>query len=835
MKDFFSGVKLAGRMSWRDWRSGELRLLLLALVVAVASVTSVGFFVDRIRNGLERDAAQMLGGDLVLIADQPIGDAARAEAQRLGLATAESAQFPSMALGAGKSELAALKVVSGGYPLRGALRLADGPDAAETPVRGLPAAGTAWVDANMLANLGVRVGEQVRLGDKDFTIAKVIVVEPDRGFSFVNLSPRVMIRSDDLAATHLVQDGSRISYRLYVSGDNRSVQAYRAWLGRNLGRGQRVETVDEGQPQVRDTIDRAERFLALVALASAMLAAVAVALAARRFSLRHLDACAVMRCLGLAQDGLLGLFVGEFMIVGAIGAAVGSLFGMAGHLVLVQMLAALVTRDLPPPTVLPAVQGFLIGFVLLLGFALPPVVQLRKVTPLRVLRRDVGAPRAFTTLGYFAALAAFGLLLLWSARDLTVGGLTGAGFLGAFGLFGGVAWLALRGLRALRTGAVTGSAMGASLRFALAAMQRRPAATIVQSVALSIGLMALLLLSVTRTDLVDAWRKAAPADAPNRFVINIQPDQRADFARKVGELGLKQADFEAMVRGRLVAINGKAVDVGAYADERARRLVDREFNLSYMDKLPAHNRISAGKWLSGPGEVSVEEGIARTLGLKLGDTLEYDIGGLRAEGRITSLRALQWDSMRVNFFVIFDPATLREMPQTWIAALSVPPGKTDLANRMVQAFPNLTVFDMSTLIRQIQEMLDQVIAAVEFLFVFTLLAGLLVLYAALLSSRDERAREAALLRAMGASRRQLQRAQAFEFGLLGLMAGVLAAAGAVATGWALATYAFHFPYRFTALPWVWGILGGMAVTLFGGWIGLRPVLRQPPLTSLREA
>lgn len=836
MSALLQGLALAARMTLRDWRSGELRLLLLALIIAVASVTSVGFFVDRIRTGLERDAAQMLGADLVIVSDQPVGAAQKAEAQRRGLALAESAQFPSMALAAGKSELSALKAVGPGYPLRGRLKIAAAADAPERVAGGIPPAGSVWVDANLLANLGVRPGESIRLGDKDFRIDQVIITEPDRGFSFVNLSPRVMLRQDDLAATGLVQEGSRLSYRLYVAGAAPQLKSYEAWLRANLARGQRIETLEEGRPQVRDTVDRAERFLALVALASAMMAAVAVALAARRFSQRHLDSCAVMRCLGIAQNGLLGLFLGEFVIIGLIGAAIGCLIGLAGHFVLVNLLATLVTSDLPPPSFLPAVQGFLTGFVLLLGFALPPVVQLRRVPPLRVLRRDVGVPRPRTAVGYLAGLLAFGGLMLWSARDLTVGALTAGGFLAAFLLFGLAAWGALRLLAALRTGRITGVSMSASWRFALAGMQRRPAATIVQTVALALGLMALLLLSVTRTDLVDAWRKAAPADAPNRFVINIQPDQRQDFRALLDTArDIKQYDFSPMVRGRLIDHNGRAIDPAQFADERARRLVDREFNLSYMDTLPTHNRISAGRWFTGPGELSIEAGIAKTLGVKLGDELTFDIAGTSAKGRVTSIRTLQWDSMRVNFFVIFPTSGLADAPQTTIAALHVPPGRIDFANRMVQRFPNLTVFDMGTLIRQIQGILDQVIVAVEFLFVFTLVAGLLVLYAALLSSRDERVREAALLRALGASRAQLQRAQAIEFALLGLLAGLLAAAGAVATGWALAEFAFNFPYRFTIWPWLWGMGGGMLIALFGGWVGLRPVLRQPPLTSLREA
>lgn len=831
MNTLWQGLALSWRMTRRDWRSGELRLLVLALVVAVAAVTSVGFFVDRLRSGLERDAAQLLGADLVLRGDQPIGSVQRLEAQRRGLSVSESAQFPSMALADGKSQLSALKAVAPGYPLRGRLRVTAAPLGPDAPATDIPPPGAAWVDASLLANLGLQLGDSLTLGDRSFRIDKLITVEPDRGISFVNLSPRVMIRMDDLMTTGLVQEGSRISYRLYVAGDAPAMTAYQAWLTSVLEPGQRVETLEEGRPQVRNTLDRAEQFLALVALLSAMLAAVAVALAARRFTMRHLDSCAVMRCLGMAQGGLLGLFIGEFVIIGVLGAVLGCAFGFAGHYVLVEMLSSLLTTRLPPPSFIPALQGFLTGFILLLGFALPPVVQLRRVPPLRVLRRDVGLPAPFTALGYGAALLAFAALLLWSARDLKIGAMTAGGFLGGFILFAVLTWLVLQLLGVVRRKVN----LSASWRFALAAMQRRPAATIVQTVSLALGLMALLLLSVTRTDLIDAWRQATPPDAPNRFVINIQPEQREPFTGMLREARIGKYDLAPMVRGRLIETNGSAIGPQAYDDERAQRMVNREFNLSYMDELPGHNRVTSGRWFTGPGELSVEEGLAQTLGVKLGDELTFDIAGSSVKGRITSLRKVQWDSMRVNFFVIFPTAALADMPQTTIAALHVPVDNPDLSNRLVQTFPNLTVIDTGAIVKQVQAILDQVIAAVEFLFIFTLAAGLLVLYAALLSSRDERTRESGLLRALGASRSQLQRAQMVEFGALGILSGLMAAAGAVAIGWALATFAFNFPYRFTAMPWLWGVFGGVAIAMLGGWLGLRPVLNHPPLATLREA
>ena len=838
---FFGPVRQGARSFLRDWRAGELRLLVLSLVVAVAAMTSVGFFIDRLRAGLERDAAQLLGADLVVISDLPIAAAFVDEAKRQGLSSAETVAFPSMALsvvpvgGAAEpaTQLTSVKAASSGYPLRGKLRTATAPGSPDAVVTGLPDPGSVWVDAALLPALGVKVGDPITLGDRSFRIERLVTLEPDRGISFVNLSPRVLMRLDDLAATHLIQAGSRETHRLLIAGAPDRVAAYRDYLAPKLGRGQRLETLEAGRPEVRNTLDRAERFLALVALLTAMLAALAVALAARRFTERHLDATAVMRCIGVTQNALLITHLSEFLIIGVLGAVLGVALGYATHFVFIVLLASLLEAGLPQPSAWPAVQGLLIGVVLLAGFALPPVVQLRHIAPVRVLRRDVGLPRSGTLIGYGLGLIAFAALTLWSAGDAKVGSITLGGFVAAFAVFTLASFLALRALSAARHGAK----LDASWRFALASMQRRPVNTIVQTVAIAIGLMALLLLSVTRTDLVSAWRKAVPPDAPNRFVINVQPDQRAEFAAAMQAARLSNFDFAPMVRGRLTAVNDKPVGAKTYQEERAQRLVDREFNLSYTNDLPDHNKVVSGAWF-GPqatDEVSIEEGIARTLGVKFGDVLHFDVAGVPAQGRVTSIRKLDWDSMHVNFFVIFPPATLGTMAQTWISAFHLADGNTGFTNRLVQRFPNITVIDTGAIFNQVQAIVDQVVRAVEFLFVFTLAAGMLVLYAALLSSRDERTREAALLRALGASRRQLTRAQLAEFVGIGLLAGLMAAAGATATGWVLATKAFDFPYSFGVTAWVLGIGGGVALALIGGWLGLRPVMNEPPLRTLREA
>lgn len=827
------------RMTQRDWRAGELRFLLVALIVAVAALSSVGFFVDRMRTGLNRDAHQLLGADMVIRADEPVPALLRDDAKRRGLQLADTAVFPSMAIaGQGEqsvSRLASIKAVSAGYPLRGHVKVSESPTGEGAVADGIPVAGTVWVDAAILDSLNVAIGSPLRLGDKTFTIAKVITFEPDRGAGFMNFAPRVMLAQSDLAATNLVQFGSRVSYRLLVAGPADTVSDFDRMVQERIEkqniRGMRTESLESGRPEMRATLERAEQFLSLVGLLSAMLAAVAVAMAARRFMLRHVNACAMLRCLGMTQNQVTALYLIEFLIVGLVGSAIGAAIGFGAHFVLIEWLGRLVTNELPASSFVPAVQAIATGMLLLIGFAIPPILQLRDVPHNRVIRREQDMPQPMTVVTYVLGLLTFVGLLLWQAGNVKLGLLTAAGFLGGLGGFALIGWLALKSLHSLR-----GAVSHPNWRFALTALQRRPGATVVQIVALALGLMALLLLTVIRGDLVDAWRKATPPDAPNRFVINIQPDQKAQIEARLAQSEIRDVQLYPMIRGRLLAINDVAINGESFIEDRAKRLVDREFNLSTMMDVPEGNEIVGGRWYdNGKPEASVEEGLAKTLNLKLGDKLKFDIAGETVDVPITSLRKLEWGSMRVNFFVIINPAAMQDMPQTWITAFNLPPAHADLDNRLTRDFPNLTVVDIGSVLSQIQEVIDQVVAAVEFLFLFTLASGMLVLYAALVSSQDERQREAGLLRALGATRRQLSRSQWIEFSLVGGLAGLLAATGATAVGWSLAYFVFDFAWIFSPVVWLAGLAIGAACAFIGGWVGLRHVLNQPPLQTLREA
>ncbi len=835
------------RMTARDWRAGQLRFLLVALVVAVAALSAAGFFIDRLRSGLNRDAHQLLGADLVVVADNPVPAAWREEAQKRGLLVADTLAFPSMAqAGQGdsvRSVLVTLKAVSPGYPLRGRVKvntdIAQANESIGAPAPAAPEPGTVWIDPALATSLDVAVGGSVQLGDKQFRVTQLIAAEPDRGGGFINFAPRVFLALSDMPATNLVQEGSRVGYRLLVAGPGASskpTQDYGEWLKalikKDNVRGVRIESLEEGRPEMSATLDRADRFLSLVGLLSAMLAAVAVAMAARRFMQRHLDSCAMLRCLGLTQNQVTVIYLVEFLLVGLAGSLLGVLVGFGAHYVLLQLLGSLVAADIPAPTMLPALQGLATGMILLAGFALPPILQLRNVPHNRVIRREAAAPKPAALATYGLGIAAFGALLLWQSNDVKLAGVTGGGFLLGFAVFALIGWLGLQALRPLRN-----AFPQQSWRFAVTSLRRRPGATVVQVVSLSLGLMALLLLTVVRGDLMSAWRNTMPPDAPNRFIINIQPDQKDAIAARLKEAGVKEVPLFPMIRGRLVAVNGKAITSETYTDERAKGLAEREFNLSTMTELPAQNQVTAGKWSMGgsAGEASVEEGIAKTLGLKLGDTMRFDIAGSPVEAKVTSLRKLEWGSMRVNFFVIINPAVMADTPQTWITSYHLPKAALAAGNALSREFPNLTIIDVGGILRQVQSVLDQVIQAVEFLFAFTLVSGVLVLYAALMGSQDERRREAGLLRALGATRRQLSQAQLIEFMLVGGLGGLLAATGAGLMGWGLTTYQFKFAWTFS--PWVWlaGLLAGALCAVIGGWLGLRNVLNHPPLHTLREA
>jgi putative ABC transport system permease protein len=826
--------KLSFRMLYRDWRAGELNVLVLALVIAVSGMATVGFFADRVELALSRESNQLLGADLLVISSKPLPEHYADEASRLGLSVSSLTKFPSMISNGENNLLTEIKAVTEGYPLRGRVHLAS--RSSETPeiqvADRIPQQGTIWVDDKVMTRLDLKGGDVVDVGDIQLTVTELVVREPDHSVGFINMGARALINAADLPDTGLIQEGSRVSYQLLVAGEIKAVQQFRDWVKPQLIKAQRIEGIRDARPEIKAALERSEKFLSLAALASVVLAAAAIALAVRRFTQRHLDGCAVMRSLGASQKQLFYLYLYYFIVLGVIASSIGCLIGFAAQEILTHWLTGIVETELPWPNWLPALQGLLVGLVLLLGFALPPVLNLRSVPALRVLRRDIGLSNAHSIAGYLLGLVALSLLFIWKAQDLKLGLYIVIGFVSAIAIFGCLGWLLIRVLSSFRHQA------GGAWRYGLASISRRAVSSVLQAVALGLGLMALLVLTLIQDDLIDDWHTSLPPDAPNHFLVNIQPDQLQPLEEFFQQYGIEHPPVFPMVRGRLIKINGKDVSPEDYAnDPHAERHIRREFNLSWASQQALDNQVVKGKWWnvdSSEAVMSIEEGIAKTIGVKLGDELTYDIAGSPFSAKITSMRKVDWDSFRVNFFVVVPPGLLDNYPVSYITSFYVPLTEIAMMHELVRTFPNILVVDVAIVINQVQEMIHQVSQAIEFVFLFTVLAGFSVLYAAIASTQDERIYEAAIFRALGARREQLSRAWAAEFAILGGLAGLFASAGASVLGYVIGKHVLHLDYTFN--PWIWliGTSIGVIGVLVAGLLGTRSALSSPPLLTLRK-
>ncbi len=825
-------LRLAFRMMLRDLRAGELHLLGIAILIAVASLTSVGFLADRVGRGLDREANQLLGGDLLLRADQPWDTRFHDEARLRGLEVVDTVLFTSMVSTEDEAQLAGVKVVDAGYPLRGAVRIAPGPNLPDEQVERVPERGEVWLDERLFATLGVSVGDSVGLGLLEFRVGGMVTFESDRGANFFSLLPRAIFNMADLADAGLLVQGSRATWRLHVAGDLATVEAFERWASANLGRGQAIETIENARPEVRGALDQAQRFLRLAALLAVILAAVAVGLSARRFMQRHLDGCAVMRCMGARQSQVLRIVVGEFIFFGLIVALLGSALGWLVQFGLVSVLVELMQVSLPPPSLLPLAHGLVVGLALLVGFVLPQLLRLGKVSTLRVMRRElVGVESLSGTAWVLGAAVLFGIIF-WIAGDFQLGVMVALGFAFALGLFAAAAWVLLRLLSRLKG---QGSLRGGGWRYGLASLNRRIGASVIQISAIGLGMAALLLLTLIRGDLLENWRQMTPEDAPNRFIINIQPDQRAGVADYFSDNGFVAPEILPMIRGRLVAINDRPVNPDEYEEPRTRRLAEREFNLSYGSRLPDTTSSVEGRWHGEDRtpQFSIEKGLLETFNLKIGDRVRFDVAGRLVEAPITSVRELDWDSMRVNFFFIASEGMLENDPASLVTAFHLPPGDHAFTTGLINQFPNLSVIDVAAVIAQVQSVTDKLVLIVQFVFGFAVLAGLTVLYAALQSTHDERDFELAMLRTLGARNGQVRQALLAEFMVLGAAAGILAGIGATAIGWALAHYVFKMAYIPSLIPMLLATAIGVIGVVAGGWLGTRHLLARPPLTSLR--
>jgi putative ABC transport system permease protein len=730
-----------------------------------------------------------------------------------------------------RTQLANLRAVGDGYPLRGTVGVADEAFGAATPVPSGPPRGEVWPDSKLLAALDAKPGDTVSVGAATFRVSRVLITRPDQGGGFGELAPSLLMHADDLPSTKLLQPGSRATHALLFAGEREEIARFKAWLERNKQRGQRLRDVSEASPQIQNAIDRAGRFLSLASLVAVLLCAIAVAMAARRYVQRHLDSVALLKTLGATRNLTLAVSLIQLLLIAVAAALLGAGFGYLAQEWLLRALQDFLRADLPPPDLVPLGLGFLTSIALLAGFALPPLLQLSRVPAIRVLRRDMGPPPPVVWLAFGPAIAAVVFLVWWVVRDPRLF----VGFVIGLSLFTAV--LALAGWGLVRiAGAMRGS-VGVSWRYGIANLSRRRAESVVQIVAFGLGLMVLLLLAVVRNDLLDDWRRSLPSNLPNFFFINIPPDERQAFFEFLDQRGAERSRALPMIRARLTQLNGTPVEKIDFVDPRGEGYSRRDQNITWQDKLGSDNEIVEGRWWTaqehGQALVSISDEYQQGLGLKLGDRMTFDVAGEIVEAEVASVRKIKWDSFQPNFFIVFPPGLLDEMAGTWMTSAYFGKGDGRVIADLVRRFPSVSVFDLDDLLTQVRSVIDKAVLAVQSVFVFTLFAGLTVLLAAVQASRDERRYESAMLRTLGASRGTVARGILAEFSALGVLSGLLAAIGASIAGFFLAERILQVSYQFDPRMWIIGLVGGGLLVATSGWIATRGVLKQPPASTLR--
>jgi len=832
MKGPLKTISLSLKFLARDWRAGELTVLVVALLVAVSALTGVAFLTDRVGQAVELRAAESLASDLRLSSALPIPPEYEQQAAESGLQTARVTSMPSVVFSGESNTLAAVRAVTADYPLRGSLKTAERLLGEETTTRDIPAPGEAWATPRLMARLGVSIGATLEVGTADLRLSRVLSFRPDEGWSFVDLAPTLLINEADLGATGLIQPGSRVSYRTLFAGDRKQVNEFKDELQSGLNPAINLSDIKDSNPQIRSAMDRAGRFLNLASLVSVLLAAVAVAMAARRYAHRHRDRTALMKCMGASQSLIMRSSLVQLLFLAVAAGILGSAIGFAAQHGLAWMMQDFIGQNLPAPGAAPAILGLVTALCILAGFALPDLMQMGKTPPLRVLRRDVGPPPMRYGISWIAGIAAVLALLLWMVRDTRLVLSIFAGTAVTFLALGIAGWLLVRSLQGFR------GAAGVAWRYGLANLARRGRESVIQVVAFGLGLMVLLLLTSVRNDLMDNWRQSLPADAPNQFMINIQEDDVAAMSAFLQNRGLTVPRFVPLVRARMTHINGEDVTQMTFEDPQGESWAKRDANLSWSEALQADNQIVEGKFWdaqSAGNEVSVEVDFGRELGLALGDEVSFDIAGETVTATVTSTRTVEWDSFSPNFFMVFSPGVLDAYPHTYITSLHVDDASRGAVLDLMRAFPSVTAIDLDAMLSQVRDVMDKTALAVQAVFLFTLLAGLTVLWAAVQATRDERRYESAVLRTFGATRRRVLSGVATEFVAIGLLAGLLAASGASLASWLLAEKLFDLEYHFNLALWLTGPLAGMLFVGISGMAATWRVITRAPINVLRAA
>ena len=821
---------LALRLLWRDSRSGELSLLIIALIIAVTSSSAIALFADRLQRTMTLQTAEFLAADLAISSSTTIPEAWLQKANALALTAAHNTEFSSVLMEHDELLLVSIKAVSAAYPLRGVLKITTADYADETISQQGPKSGTVWLEKRILAALKLKVGDNVTVGEKPLLISHIITYEPDKQGDFFSFAPRVMINDSDLPATGLIKAGSHVHYAFQFIGTEQALAEFNQWLKPQLNPAQRLMDIHNDRPELGSALERAQRYLGLSSIIVILIAGVAIAMATGRYTERHFNATALLRCLGCKQHEILWLYGSQFIVLGMLASAVGCGLGWLAQEGLFQLLKKLLPQHIATPSPVAVLFGFIIGMAILLGFALPPLLRLKQVSPLRVLRRELQPLPSSAWLVYGLAIGLIGVLI-WQYTDDLLMTTTVIGT--------GLSVLAVLGL--LIYGLLTASQqllpyLSLAWRFGLQGLSRNRRASISQILAFSLTLTAMILSFTVRNDLIDNWQQQLPANAPNHFALNIFPEQHADFQRSLQQQHINGSQFYPVVRGRLVQINQTPVQKIVSKDSQGESATHRELSLTWATKLPEDNKITAGSWWTSAqaGQVSVEQKLAESLKIKLGDQLLFTVGSQQIEATVASIRALQWGTMKPNFYMVFSPNTLTAFPSTYLTSFYLPEAQKNVLNTLIKIYPNTTILEVDAILQQFKTLLTQLTQAINYLLYFALMAGFTVLFAAVYTTLDQRIYDSTLMRTLGASRKLLRQTHLIEFSVLGGISGLLAVIMAEAITFALYHKVLAITYHANLLLWLAMPLIGALVVGLTGYCSLRSVLNKSPLQVLRE-
>jgi len=825
-----SRFNLALRLLWRDSRSGELTILILALIIAVTSSTAIALFSDRLQRTMTNQTAEFLAADLVIASPAPVPAEWLTKAMQLNLTQARTAEFSSVLIEHDELLLAGVKAVSAAYPLRGFLKTTTTDYSTETITQNGPEKGTAWLEKRILSALKLKLGDTLTVGEKQLTISNIITYEPDKKGDFYSFSPRVMINEGDLEATGIVQPGSHVHYNFQFTGETKALTEFKQWIKPQLNPSQRIMDIHEDRPELGSALDRAERYLGLSSTLVILISGVAIAMATRRYTERHFNATALLRCLGCKQNEILWLYSSQFIVLGVLASAIGCLLGWFAQEALFHLLRGLLPQHVASPGLLAVFFGFIIGMAVLLGFALPPLLRLKQVSPLRVLRRELEPLPSSAWLIYGLSIGIIGMLIWKYTDDIKMTAtILGVGLMTLLAL-----GLLIYGLLNLTCKLLP--SMSLIWRFGLQGLLRNSRVSVSQILAFSITLVAMVLSFTVRTDLIDNWQKQLPDNAPNHFALNIFPDQQAAFQQELQQQHIDGSRFYPVVKGRLVEINHTPVQQIVSKDTQGENATHRELSLTWTKDLPEENKIVAGNWWNNQqtGLVSVEQKLADSLKIKPGDLLTFTVGSQQINATVASIRELRWDTMKPNFYMIFSPGTLDAYPSTFITSFYLPEIQKNVLNTLVKKYPGTTILEVDLILKQFKTILTQLTEAINYLLYFALMAGFTVLFAAVYATLDNRIYEGALMRTLGANRSLLRKTHIIEFFALGLISGLLAVLISEAIIYVLYTQVMHMDYRPSLYLWpVIPVAGALFVGIAGCW-GVRHVLNKSPLRVLRE-